>query len=834
MPLSSALIVSGLLLLTVTTATWAQEIPDTRGPVMNARMTVRADEQGIQAPGYKFPAPAPIIWTARWIASSAPGIPDSHDVLLRKEVDLDNEPKSVQVALSSGDYLLFVNGHQAARGPADAGHDYSGVSSNRKFYDMRDLTPLFHKGKNVVAAEIFDGDFILQGEITDSSGNTLPLQTDASWKGITCPFIKGAFPQDDVPVIGVDKKNKYFSFDATQELVGWQLAGFDDSTWPACHPTGGPGTPLAMSELPPLMEARYPLFTITHPTSTVTVPDQPFQEGHPVIFTGDGDFGVHFDKILAGRCSLKIKGVKDARLYICSNETDDPGGRIYAITLRDGIQYFETPDYYSLGTMRIAARGVTSPIEIQDARAVFVSQPVSYQGSFTCSDEQLNKLWKSCRWSTQICMQTLHLDSPQHQEPIGDYGDYVVEDLVNYCAMGDNLALARQDLRKFSWVLQNGKYQTFHTSYILLWLQALLNYYDETGDKDFLKELAPCVHGAIAQFITYIGKNGIISDAPNYMFMDWVNINGINCHHPPAVIGQGYMTALFYKALDDARRVSEATDDPGDAQKYQDLRKQIAEAYNRELWNADKGLYRDGKPFATSIKPSAWLPADTQMETFSAQNNALAVLYDLAPVAQQKAIITKLMTTTPLNVTPYFMHFVLSAVAHAGLFDQYGTAQMRNWKIVPETQTVLEMGTSGDHSHGWIATPAYQMSSHILGIMPGAPGWDVAIIRPNLCDLDFAKGAVPTPHGLIAVDWEKKDQKLHLKVTIPTGVRATIDFPSGSVKNPHITAAREAAPGQAPIGSTMTGISHIHQVGESVEMQLAPGAYNFDGPIPAP
>ena len=115
--------------------------------------------------------------------------------------------------------------------------------------------------------------------------------------------------------------------------------------------------------------------------------------------------------------------------------------------------------------------------------ADFMSQPVEYRGRFTCSDEALNSLWKSGRWSTQICMITHHLDSPQHQEPISDYGDYLIADLVNYYAMGTNFSLARQDLRKWAWVMENAKYQTFHTSYIFYWLQSLLNYYDYTGDK---------------------------------------------------------------------------------------------------------------------------------------------------------------------------------------------------------------------------------------------------------------------------------------------------------------------------------------------------------------
>ena len=103
-------------------------------------------------------------------------------------------------------------------------------------------------------------------------------------------------------------------------------------------------------------------------------------------------------------------------------------------------------------------------------------------------------------------MITHHLDSPQHQEPISDYGDYLIADLVNYYSIGNNVSLARQDLRKWAWVMENAQYKTFHTSYIFYWLQSLVNYYDYTGDKSVITELAPNVHAVIDQFVSYVAQ----------------------------------------------------------------------------------------------------------------------------------------------------------------------------------------------------------------------------------------------------------------------------------------------------------------------------------------
>jgi hypothetical protein len=298
------------------------------------------------------------------------------------------------------------------------------------------------------------------------------------------------------------------------------------------------------------------------------------------------------------------------------------------------------------------------------------------------------------------------------------------------------------------------------------------------------------------------------------MFLDWVKINGIACHHPPAVIGQGYMTAFYYRGLADGIRIAALTGDASRTARYNGLRGATAAAFERELWNAEQGLYRDGKPFQSSVKPDRWLPADTAMETFSPHVNAMAVLYDLAPKTRQQAILERVLRDEPLNVQPYFMHFVYASLAHAGLFERYAVAQMHKLQINPDSGTVREMWTDGDYSHGWGGSPLIQMSSRILGVSPAAPGFAKIAIRPQLCGLKFARGTVPTPHGNVDVDWRREGAQFTLKVTIPVGGSAEIVLPfAGTQVNVDGVAQKAAKPGAAiPVAAgthaiVVTGIS---------------------------
>ena len=735
---------------------------DPRGPIETPGMKTVAGENGACTPGYRFtPAPKPAPWQAQWIwidAAQSPAV-----AMIRKEIALEEAPVRVAAWITADTrYRLWINGRLVSRGPVDMGRDYQGGSTGRWFYDCRDLTPFFHKGANVIAAEVFRQwpigftisrgrpGLLFEAEVATANGRKLTVKSDATWRGVAAAQYPNAM-----------------AYVPEKEPAGWRLPGFDDKAWPVCPEVKSVWEPMIASEIPPLMEVRYPVARI---------------EGLPEDKTmrADGAFRVVFDRVLSGYPTLKIRGGKGAVATIKAHHTA-------TVTLGEGVQSFEFPPMTEIvPSFTVELKGVTSPVEILDVGANFTSQPVDYRGAFECSDDGLNRIWKVSRWAVQICLQTHHLDSPNHQEPISDPGDYLIEAMVNHCAFAQPW-LTRQDVRKFAWLLKDEKYHNFHTSYSIGWLQMLMDYYDHTGDKALVEEMAPYVHELLDTYTGWRGKNGIISEAPNYMFMDWVSIAGFGCHHPPAVIGQGYLTAFYCHGLAMASRVAGMMGDTARVQKYAQLRQSTAEAFQRELWNESKGLYRDGKPFQTSVKPYAWMPADKEIETFSPHVNLLAVLYDLVPKAKQAEIVNRVMEEKKLNTQPWFMHWVFQAIDHAGLFDKYGTPQMRRWKIVENTQSFREMWDGGDLSHGWCSTPLVQMSQRILGVRPVESESKTLIVAPHLCDLDWARGSVPTPNGEAAVAWAISGGKLTLDVTVPPGCKASVVVPTDRFEKAAVT-----------------------------------------------
>lgn len=591
---------------------------DPGGPIGNPGMKVIADAEGVQAPGYRFENRClkPSSWQARWIWT-ADG--QNGSAWLRKELTLAKAPRQAMAWMTADTkYRLWINGRLVSRGPADIGRDFAGGSTRRWFYDCRDIGPFLQEGRNVVAVEVIGSGGVTRGKrgwLFESQVDGATVKSDATWRATT------AVSSSD-----------------------WQSPTFDDASWPEARVVDDVWSPLVPSEIPPLTEARYPaarLEGLEHKTLRAAA-----------------QFRVAFDRVLSGFPQVRIRGGKGAKVTIKSHRQQafmlGGGEQTLEFTLMD-----EIPSSFT-----VEVKNITEPLEILDAGAVFTSQPVEYRGSFQCSDEYLNRIWKVSRWAVQICLQTHHLDSPNHQEPISDPGDYLIESMVNHYAFAQPW-LARQDLRKFAWLLKDEKYCNFHTSYSIGWLQMLMDYYDYTGDRALVEELSPYVHELLDTYAGWRGRNGLISEAPNYMFMDWVNIGGFGCHHPPAVIGQGYLSAFYFHGMEMASRVAEMMGDHARVETYAQRRREIAAAFQRELWAPEKGLYRDGKPFETSVKPGHWLPADKPIETFSPHVNLLAVLYDLAPKEKQASIVEKVLADKPLNVQPWFMHWVFQAIDHA-------------------------------------------------------------------------------------------------------------------------------------------------------------------------
>jgi hypothetical protein len=79
--------------------------------------------------------------------------------------------------------------------------------------------------------------------------------------------------------------------------------------------------------------------------------------------------------------------------------------------------------------------------------------------------------------------------------------------------------------------------------------------------------------------------------------------------------------------------------------------------------------------------------------------------------------------------------------------------------------------------HGWASGPTAWLTEQVLGIQPVAGGFTKVAIRPDLCDLKWARGAEPCPQGSIKVDYRRDASEFKARIEIPEGVTARVSMP---------------------------------------------------------
>ncbi len=88
---------------------------------------------------------------------------------------------------------------------------------------------------------------------------------------------------------------------------------------------------------------------------------------------------------------------------------------------------------------------------------------------------------------------------------------------------------------------------------------------------------------------------------------------------------------------------------------------------------------------------------------------------------------------------------------------------------------------TGTTSHAWCSGPTALLPQKVLGAEPISAGWKTFSVKPNPCDLKWAKGIIPTAYGAISIDW-KTDAKgsFSMYVLVPENTSAEIAVPAGN------------------------------------------------------
>ena len=458
------------------------------------------------------------------------------------------------------------------------------------------------------------------------------------------------------------------------------------------------------------------------------------------------------------------------------------------VILKPSAQEFETYDKRAFRYMQLDFRDLKGPVVIESVGLKFSTYPVKWAGSFESSDDLLNNIWKTSAYTVQLNMEDAYTDCPW-RERAQWWGDAKVEILCNFYAFGDS-ALAKQGLTEMARSQhEDGITACFAPGdkgpcgpipgFTLIWILSVWDYYLFTADKNLVAKLYPNVKKALNWFTSRIGDMGLATHLPYWMFIDWADMDL-----------RGAVTSLncfLVGALNAASEMAKIAGKEGDAKRYTATAAKLADAINEHLFDTRRFVYAD-------------CHCDGELSrVVSEQTNSLAVYYDVAPSRMHNAILDYIHDPENEVVhagSPYFSFYVLQALWKAGQKDRAFNYIRTKWgnMLAQDATTCWEHWHQG-HSlcHGWSGGPAMDLPAQVLGIRPLSPAFARFEVAPEMFDLEWAKGTVPTPRGMIEVSWERSD-KPRLDIVVPRTSTAVVTLPQAVDANEVSINGKKTAP----------------------------------------
>lgn len=416
--------------------------------------------------------------------------------------------------------------------------------------------------------------------------------------------------------------------------------------------------------------------------------------------------------------------------------------------------------------------GTGETLRFKSIRVDAIYYPVHYLGSFESSDQLLNRIWAVGAYTAHLCMQDAIWDAPK-RDRMPWMGDLDVSGHVIDAVFADHFLMQNTMDRLIDEAGDPLKRDVNGIpGYSAFWVMGEADYYRHIGNIKYLRSL----HGRLIHLLDYMA--GELSDdyftdtRKAWPFVDWSP--EFDKDTPQARAATQFE---FYRAFSDGAWMLEEMGDSLAAEKYRTRAEAIRKASESKALDPSTGTFGD-----------RW------------QENAMAI-YSGAADAKETAAIWQRVLSQPSKfmISPYYNFYVISAMADAGhrrealdwirkywggMTNEGATSFWEGYDPSwPKTDFHAHLQADDDQgyfvslAHGWSSGPTVWLTEEILGVRPIQHGFREASIRPDLAGLEWARGSVPTPSGLIKVDYEAHGASLEARIDLPSDVNAQVSMP---------------------------------------------------------
>jgi hypothetical protein len=402
-----------------------------------------------------------------------------------------------------------------------------------------------------------------------------------------------------------------------------------------------------------------------------------------------------------------------------------------------------------------------SPWHITGLRLVCQNKPANYNGSFSCSDPMLTRIWYAGAYTVK-----LNLEANSIGAILVDRGDRIAWTGDDHCAQAAALAaFGNYDFIKEN-INSTAANNNGIASYGLYWVLSLIDYYNYTGDSSTLAGYINNVEGTLDNAYAVFGTN------PGLGFYGWDERLGAGFEHPNCPEAESAYEMLSIESW----------------QKFA----ATMGAYGRADLQAKYNGYANAK-IAVLRQNAGWYQGFSLHACADAVNTGLLNAFEINAIFAQEFT----NRVNRVSFSGFNQYFVIQAFAGMDKYDDalnsiydlwggeinYGgttffEVSRPSWNAAIGVNAAVPNCQCGWTSlcHPWSAAVTKWLSEEVLGIKPTSPGFAAYQILPHLGrTLSNVSGQMPTPLGNIQASFNVSNGLC--SVSAPKGTIGTLGVP---------------------------------------------------------
>ena len=413
------------------------------------------------------------------------------------------------------------------------------------------------------------------------------------------------------------------------------------------------------------------------------------------------------------------------------------------------------------GSMELAQTGyrfvyieLTDPdrmMEIAAVQGVFTYRDVPYRGSFSCNDTRLNEIYNVSAYTVHLCMQRFLWDGVKRDRLIW-FGDVHPEILAIRTVFGHN-EVVDDSLRYLDVSNPPPDWPNAMTSYAMWYIRSVWDWYLHNGDAALAAELKPLWLSLLKQLLALVHEEDDrmlrLEEFGGGFFFDWPTKDMDDA-------SEAGMYALLVTALEAGAALCRAFGEEACA----------ALCAKKCAVLSQKSLQPHGMKQVAAMMNLAGMLSDAEAGALLTENGGAGMstfhsYYILKAVTQSAGVESALAmlreyygAMLDAGATTFWEDFDMEWARPDARIDR--VLAEGEYDIHGDNGKFCYVGLRHSLCHGWSAGPTAFLADTVLGIEILEPGCRRVAVKPQLGDLEWAKGTYPTPYGDITVSVTKE------------------------------------------------------------------------------